>query len=169
MNLTQKLTTRINELYKDYKEIVDNLDTCGPRGGSNAAYIDGWTSLGNTAISRAANLSDMPTLNWYDGFNCRPTVAIPQVIAVQILMYYHQESKQPDKHPEYVYCGIFTSHWRNPPSPFNPDYDPCAKDRYTSVTMSMETDGYYDTHTRDECKTEWANRYTALKNGCAKK
>lgn len=49
------------------------------------------------------------------------------------------------------------------PAPFNPSYDPQAKQRYADVTESMELDGYYDTHTRAECADEWARRYDTLK------
>ena len=51
----------------------------------------------------------------------------------------------------------------NPPAPFNPDYDPKDYARYTKVTQSMETDGWYTSHTREECKAEWARRYEELK------
>jgi hypothetical protein len=56
--------------------------------------------------------------------------------------------------------------WREhnfPPAPFNPDYDPKAKDKFHTVTSSMETDNFYATHTREECKREWAKRYQTLK------
>lgn len=64
---------------------------------------------------------------------------------------------------EYAYCGLFTEQWRNPPAPFNPEYDPAAKGWYAQVTKSMEADGYYDTHTREECRVEWRARYDHLK------
>lgn len=63
----------------------------------------------------------------------------------------------------YEGCGYFEEHWRNPPAPFNPLFDPKAKTRYERVTKSMEEDGYYASHTREECKNEWARRYEALK------
>lgn len=59
----------------------------------------------------------------------------------------------------YVECGMFTEQWRNPPPPFNPAFDPKAAARYAQVTASLEADGYYDTHTREECRAEWAARY----------
>jgi hypothetical protein len=64
---------------------------------------------------------------------------------------------------DYAYCGLFTEQWRNPPKPFNPDFDPKAKDRYAQVTASMEADDYYSHHTRKECAKEWRTRYDALK------
>lgn len=49
------------------------------------------------------------------------------------------------------------------PPPFNPEYDPKAKGRFERVTKSMEEDGYYQDHTREECKQEWHKRYELLK------
>lgn len=45
----------------------------------------------------------------------------------------------------------------------NPAFDPKAAGRYALVTASLEKDGYYDTHTRQECAEEWRKRYDALK------
>lgn len=64
---------------------------------------------------------------------------------------------------EYAYCGMFTNDWNNPPKPFNPLFDPLAKQRYGDVSKSMEEDGFYDNHTRAECKAEWRLRYETLK------
>ena len=50
------------------------------------------------------------------------------------------------------------------PPPFNPHYDPSARKRYGRVTQSMEDDGYYDDHTREECSVEWKRRYDAHKS-----
>lgn len=49
------------------------------------------------------------------------------------------------------------------PAPFNPDFDPNAAARYTTVSESMEADGFYDANTREECSVEWRKRYDALK------
>lgn len=54
-------------------------------------------------------------------------------------------------------------HHNNPPAPFNPDYDPKAKDRYVAVSASMEADGFYLNHSREEARIEWAKRYDALR------
>ena len=67
------------------------------------------------------------------------------------------------KGEEYAYCGMFTYQWNHPPAPFNPDYDPGAAGRYEQVSRSMEADGFYDTHTREECAVEWGKRYDKLK------
>lgn len=58
--------------------------------------------------------------------------------------------------------GSFAYWHDNPPPPFNPDADPKAEGRYRKVTASMEADGYYASHTREECKAEWARRYDEL-------
>lgn len=59
--------------------------------------------------------------------------------------------------------GSFAWHHDNPPEPFNPEADPKAKERYRAVSASMEADGYYERHSREECKAEWGRRYDALK------
>jgi hypothetical protein len=61
------------------------------------------------------------------------------------------------------YLGGFDHEHKNPPAPFNPDFDPKAKERYANVTKSMEADDYYANHTREECRVEWAKRYDFLK------
>ena len=66
----------------------------------------------------------------------------------------------------YEGVGFFEEQWRNPPPPFNPNFDPGAKARYERVTRSMEADGFYSSHTREECKEEWRRRYEADK-GCS--
>lgn len=48
---------------------------------------------------------------------------------------------------------------RNAPAPFNPAYDPGADARRERVTTSMERDGYYSDHTREQCAAEWRRRY----------
>lgn len=53
--------------------------------------------------------------------------------------------------------------WDNTPAPFNPHYDPAARARYARVTESIERDGFYDTHSREECAAEWRKRYDADK------
>jgi len=55
----------------------------------------------------------------------------------------------------------------NIPAPFNPLVDHKAAGRYSKVTRSMEVDGWYSNHSREECKVEWARRYDALKGADA--
>jgi hypothetical protein len=60
------------------------------------------------------------------------------------------------------YDAAMAREWANPPAPFNPLYDPKAKDRFSAVTASMESDDFYASHTREECRIEWKRRYDAL-------
>lgn len=67
------------------------------------------------------------------------------------------------KKPYNCHLGPMDHQWKNPPPPFNPEFDPQAKDRYAAVTISMEQDDYYATHTPEECHLEWRRRYELLK------
>jgi hypothetical protein len=67
------------------------------------------------------------------------------------------------------YAGVgggFEFDWRRPYPGFglNPNFDPKAEQRFKKVTASMERDNFYATHTREECKAEWARRYDKLKS-----
>jgi hypothetical protein len=55
--------------------------------------------------------------------------------------------------------GFFAYHHDNPPLPFNPEADPRSAERYRTVTESMESDDFYASHTREECRLEWKRRY----------
>ena len=48
------------------------------------------------------------------------------------------------------------------PAPFNPAYDPNAASRLQRVADSMESDGFYDNHSRDECAAEVSRRLALL-------
>ncbi len=61
------------------------------------------------------------------------------------------------------WLGPMDHEWKYPPPAWNPDYDPKAKARYARVSASMEKDGFYDNHSREECATEWRRRYDKLK------
>lgn len=63
--------------------------------------------------------------------------------------------KNLDKHFEALH--------NNPPKPFNPDYDPMAKTWSSMVVQSMEKDGFYDNHTREECSIEYRKRFDQFK------
>lgn len=62
----------------------------------------------------------------------------------------------------YAHMGGFGYWHMNPPPPFNPLANTKAAMRYRLVTASMEADGFYQTHTREECKAEWARRYKEI-------
>lgn len=59
--------------------------------------------------------------------------------------------------------AIMLIHSMPAPPPFNPEYDPKADARFREVSKSMQDDGYYSNHTRQECKEEWRKRYEKLK------
>ena len=64
-----------------------------------------------------------------------------------------------------TYTGLFDREHKHPPAPFNPDFDPGARQRYADVTASLEADNFYASHTRAECAAEWRARYEALSPG----
>jgi hypothetical protein len=47
----------------------------------------------------------------------------------------------------------------NPPAPFNPEAKSYASEVWSKVAPSMEADGFYDAHTREECSVEFKRRY----------
>lgn len=49
---------------------------------------------------------------------------------------------------------LFDIHHMNKPSPFNPKYLPAYSELAKRVTEKMERDGYYDSHTREQCAVE---------------
>lgn len=51
----------------------------------------------------------------------------------------------------------------NPPAPFNPEFDPLAAPRSTRAARTMQEDGFYDTHTREECALEHRRRVEQYK------
>lgn len=61
-----------------------------------------------------------------------------------------------------LHLGPMHRHHTHPPAPFNPLADPKAEERYSAVSASMNADNFYATHTRAECKAEWARRYAEL-------
>jgi hypothetical protein len=46
----------------------------------------------------------------------------------------------------------------NPPAPFNPAYRPEAAAELHAVCEAMEKEGFYDTHSREECQREITRR-----------
>ena len=57
--------------------------------------------------------------------------------------------------------NAFAREWDNPPTPFNPAFDPTAKARSAAVVTGMEFDNFYSTHTREQCAAEYRTRYDA--------
>ena len=77
---TEKLSQAIQEIYEANKIAIKNLDTKGPNGGTNAANISGWINHGNGTITKAANESQMPVLNYWSGSAPTPSSAIPACV-----------------------------------------------------------------------------------------
>ena len=50
----------------------------------------------------------------------------------------------------------------NPLPPLNPEFTPESVEWYREVAHSMEMDGFYDKHTREECAAEWRRRFNRL-------
>lgn len=61
------------------------------------------------------------------------------------------------------WLGQLDCYHRMQPAPFNPAYRKEARQWAAQATASMERDGYYDTHTREQCAAEWRRRYAASK------
>jgi hypothetical protein len=47
----------------------------------------------------------------------------------------------------------------NPPAPFNPLYNPNSKKASLLAVQSMQSDGFYDNNTREQCSIEYRKRY----------
>ncbi len=85
---TEKLTVKCNDIYAKHKPAIDSLDRYGPRGGVNAAYIDGWTHHGNGTITRACNMSDIPIKPYWSGSLPTAASAIPTCVVDDLLTAY---------------------------------------------------------------------------------
>lgn len=53
----------------------------------------------------------------------------------------------------------------NPPPPFNPEFNANSVGWFREVAHSMEMEGFYDNHSREECSEEFRRRYDILKAG----
>ena len=73
------------------------------------------------------------------------------------------KAKQSKEEKEFCHQGIFWYQHNFPPDPFNKDFETRAAEWYSKVSTSMQTDNYYQQHTQQECKEEWARRYALLK------
>lgn len=48
------------------------------------------------------------------------------------------------------------------PAPFNPDFNPNAKEASRMASESMEQDGFYDKNDRADCAVEYKRRYNEI-------
>ena len=90
MNRTQQLSSRISEIAANHSTEIKSLSKRGPQGGSNAKAIEGWSALGNHAISRAARLAGVPCMSYWSGSSPTPSTAIPSCIAKESLAAYRE-------------------------------------------------------------------------------
>ena len=52
--------------------------------------------------------------------------------------------------------------WPSPPKSFNPEFNPDARGAWGVASKEMEAEGFYDTHSRDECAVEIKKRAEAI-------
>ena len=88
MTRTSQLAAKVNSIYAANQATVDALPVVGPKGGSNAGNIDGWTALGIAAITRAFTASSAPTLNCWSGSLPTPSQAIPSCMVADVTKAY---------------------------------------------------------------------------------
>jgi hypothetical protein len=89
MNKTMRLVNQIKAIAAAYKSDINNLSYTGPRGGSNAANIQGWTHNGNGTITKACRLAGVPIAPYWSGSAKTPASAIPQAINDQAVAAYN--------------------------------------------------------------------------------
>ena len=88
MTRTQELAKSIQKIYEVNKKAIDSLPTKGPNGGTNAATIVGWENYRNGTITRAANMTDMPVMNFWSGSAPTPSSALPDMCYDEIINEY---------------------------------------------------------------------------------
>jgi hypothetical protein len=88
MTRTQNLTNQIKAIYLSKQDQVSALPRTGPNGGSNAAYIDGWTHSPNGTISKACGLAGVPLMPLWSGSLPTPSTAIPSCMYDDVMAAY---------------------------------------------------------------------------------
>jgi hypothetical protein len=90
MTRIEKLAKEIEKLYEENQSVIDALPIRGPSGGTNARYIEGWKNYQNGTITRAANMTNMPVLQFWSGHNPTPSSALPKCLYDQIMQAYKE-------------------------------------------------------------------------------
>jgi len=90
MTRTEQLTNAINDIVRNHQAEIDELPTRGPNGGTNARNIDGWSHSPDGTITRAANLSECPVMNYWEGSLPTPSSAIPTCIIDEVREAYNR-------------------------------------------------------------------------------
>ena len=76
-----------------------------------------------------------------------------------------QAAQLKKRKPHQELAGFFEALHNNPPKPFNPSFNPKASEISREVVKSMEADGFYTRHSREECSLEYRKRYDSRLNG----
>lgn len=82
---TQQLTCAIQAIFVANRAEIDSLATTGKNGGTNAARIEGGSNYHNGTITRAANMSNMPVLDYWSGSAPTPSSALPACVQSEVL------------------------------------------------------------------------------------
>ena len=85
---TAQLAEEIKKLAETHADTIKALPTKGPQGGHNARTISGWSAPGNSAITKAAKMAGIATMDWWDGHLPTPSTAIPSCIAHEARIAY---------------------------------------------------------------------------------
>ncbi len=76
-----------------------------------------------------------------------------------------QTAQMSKRKPHQQLADFFEAQHNNPPKGFNPSFNPKASEISREVVKSMEADGFYTRHSREECSLEYRKRYDARLNG----
>lgn len=88
MTKTQKLANQIEKIAEKHKGKIADLPEFGPRGGTNAARIYGWSHSPNPTISRAFGLAGAPRAKWWSGPAPTPATGIPTCMCLECIRAY---------------------------------------------------------------------------------
>jgi hypothetical protein len=89
MTRIERLASKIEKIYQTNKAAIDILPNRGPNGGTNAASIEGWMNYGNGTITKAANMTHMPVMNYWSGSAPTPSSALPAICYEEITKAYN--------------------------------------------------------------------------------
>ena len=90
MTKIKQLAEKLKIIYAKRKLQIDCLETTGPKNGSNARYIPGWTVSGNRVITQACKLAGIPLLNYWSGCFPTPSKAYPECLKEEIIKNYSE-------------------------------------------------------------------------------
>jgi len=87
---TQNLAIAIEKIYKSHKKEISLMSRRGPRGGYNARSISGWVNIGEGAITKAVNMTNCPTMNFWSGSATTPSTAYPKCVEDDVWTKYRE-------------------------------------------------------------------------------